>query len=111
MSYSVYKLLGETNLNQICRRQDLNNQNFLLGRINTPGALTLTANSATTVVTFPEGNLSNTSVLIWMPKTANAAAAMTNLYRQSTNVAQNTITLAHANNAQTDRNFDYILIG
>lgn len=76
--------------------------NFLLsGGRNDKIEFTLTANSATTVLTDPR--LGVGSVLKPMPLTANAAAALGGMYASSQGTG--TITLTHANNAQVDRSF------
>ena len=83
--------------------------NILDGKLNSTGSVTLTASAATTAVTdFRAGN---ESVILFMPTTANAAAeqAAGGFYVSSR--GKQTFTLSHANNTQTDRTFDYIVIG
>jgi hypothetical protein len=79
----------------------------LKGRANNVGDVTLTANATTTTISDIRIKLSMTAVLI--PRTANAAAAMTNVYISA--VADGSITLTHSNTATVDRTFDYILHG
>lgn len=67
--------------------------------------VTLTANSATTVITNVK--IGKYSSLFFSPKTANAAAALANVYVSS--VAKGTATLTHTNNAQVDRTFDILV--
>jgi hypothetical protein len=80
---------------------------LLKGRANNVGEVTLDANTTTTTISDIRIKLSMTAVLI--PRTANAAAAMTNVYISA--VADGSITLTHANTATVDRTFDYILHG
>lgn len=80
---------------------------MLKGRANNVGEVTLDANTTTTTISDIRIKLSMTAVLI--PRTANAAAAMTNVYISA--VADGSITLTHANTATVDRTFDYILHG
>lgn len=69
--------------------------------------VTLTANVATT-------NLANfalrpTSVVLLMPMTANAAAALATTYISQP--TQGAATINHANNAQVDRTFRAVVLG
>ncbi len=71
--------------------------------------LTLTANAATTTIT--DIRLSGQSVLTFDPKTANAAAELAagTLYPSTRGNGEWIIT--HANNAQTDRDFQVSIVG
>lgn len=80
---------------------------LLKGRANNVGEVTLDANTTTTTISDIRIKLSMTAVLI--PRTANAAAAMTNVYISA--VADGSITLTHSNTATVDRTFDYVLHG
>ena len=83
--------------------------NILDGMINATGTVTLTASAASTAVT--EDRAGATSVILFMPTTANAAAeqAAGGMYVSSR--GKQTFTITHANNTQSDRTFDYIVIG
>ncbi len=83
--------------------------NILDGKINATGTVTLTASAASTAVT--EDRAGATSVILFMPTTANAAAeqAVGGMYVSSR--GKQTFTITHANNTQSDRTFDYIVIG
>tara|TARA_R100000789_G_scaffold48393_1_gene48896 strand:+ start:485 stop:811 length:327 start_codon:yes stop_codon:yes gene_type:complete len=81
--------------------------NSLDGKLNSTGTITLTASSATTALS--DRRLGKTSVISFMPTTSNASAGMTSLYVSSQD--KQTATLTHANNAQTDRTYSYIIIG
>lgn len=94
--------------------QNTNVTNGVLnGKTNNTGSVTLDANSATTTVTEASGRIGPDTVILFMPTTANAAteAGAGSIYVSSRNVASNTFTITHANNAQTDRAFKYVLIG
>lgn len=80
---------------------------LLKGRANNVGEVTLTENVTTTTISDIRIKQTMTAVLI--PRTANAAAAMTNVYIST--VADGSITLTHSNTATTDRTFDYVLHG
>lgn len=80
---------------------------LIRGRSNAVGAVTLTANAATTVVNNQNVNLD--SAIHLTAKTANAAAALATTYAAVT--AAGTITIYHANNAQTDRTFHLSYMG
>ena len=69
------------------------------------GTFTLTANSATTSIT--NANITASSMLIYMPTTSNAAAAQAGLYFNT--FAAGSCVANHANNAQTDRTFSYLV--
>ena len=81
--------------------------NILRGKLNATGTVTLTASSATTTLQDPR--LSGSSFIGFMAQTANAAAALGGLYvtAQDSGAA----TLNHANNAQADKTFTYLIIG
>lgn len=80
---------------------------LLKGRANNVGEVTLTANVTTSTISDVRIKQTMTAVLI--PRTANAAGAMTNVYISA--VADGSITLTHSNTASTDRTFDYVLHG
>jgi len=77
------------------------------GRSLAVGTVTLTANAATTVVSFT--NCSVNSKIFLSPTTANAAGAVATTYVSA--VGNGTFTLTHANNAQTDRTFGFVALG
>ena len=77
------------------------------GKLNNTGAVTLTANQTTTVVADLRAGPDST--IGFMPITANAAAAIGGMYVSSR--GNETFTITHANNAQTDRNFKYSVTG
>ena len=81
--------------------------NLLKGKMNVSGTLTVTANAATTTLT--DNRIGPASVVLLMPTTANAAAALANVY--FTAFTKGSCTVNHANNAQTDRAFKYAVIG
>ena len=86
---------------------------MLEGRVNSSGVATLTNGAATTVIT--DRRIGNDSVVLFMPLTANAAAeqAAGTMYVKTTDIAPRNVqfTINHANNAQTDRNFRYVILG
>lgn len=86
---------------------------IMKGRTNNAYAVTLTANSATTTLTFAEHILGQNTLIIFTPQTANASAEIGagTMYLSSRDVINKTATITHANNAQTDRTFGYILVG
>lgn len=81
------------------------------GKLECVGELTLTANVASTAVT--DIRVSPQSVIVWHPRTANAAAEMAagTMYVTDANMGNGSFTVTHANNAQTDRDFRYAVIG
>ena len=111
MSYQIIPLSGNIDLPETARRQEVNNKNFLLGRLNVTGTFTLTPSSTTTVISFNSGVLSSSSTLCWEPTTANAAGALSGLYESVRNISASTITLTHASTVAVDKTFKYILLG
>lgn len=94
---------GETSLARIVRSI----RDLYEGRSNAVGTLTLAAGTTTTTVQFI--NCSISSKVFLSPTTANAATAVGTTYVSSKGAGS--FTLTHANNAQTDRTFDYVCIG
>ena len=81
------------------------------GKLEVVSEFTLTANAATSVLSFK--GLSPQSVVVFDPKTANAAAELYGgtMYVLTANRGNDTWTVTHANNAQTDRTFQVAVIG
>jgi hypothetical protein len=79
------------------------------GRQNSVGDVTLRANQATTVVTFP--NCSSDARVFLFPQTANAAAALATTFILKANILRGSFTISHANNAQADKTFSFLCIG
>jgi len=88
-------------------------QNLLQGRSNNAHAVTLTANVGTTTITLAKEDIGIATLIFFMPQTANAAAEIGagTMYVSARSVPNNTFTITHANNAQTDRTFGFVLIG
>lgn len=81
--------------------------NILRGKTNNVGSVTLTANAASTALS--DIRIGINSVIVLQPTTANAAAALATTYVGTP--GDGTVTITHANNAQTDRVFLYCVIG
>ena len=77
------------------------------GKTANTGTVTLTASQATTVLDHP--GFDSGMGVFFSPLTANAAAEMDGMYISARTKDQFTIT--HANNAEADRNFVYIVVG
>lgn len=97
---TIQVLLGDTQAERTINE-------MLRGRANNVGSVTLTANATSTTISDIRIRLTMTAVLI--PRTANAAAAITNVFISA--VADGSITLTHSNAASVDRTFDYVLHG
>ena len=80
---------------------------LIRGRGNYVTIVTLTPNAATTVI--QNRNFNANGLVVLSPTTANAAAALSTTY--AANVSGGSVTLAHANNAQTDRTFKMAVLG
>ncbi len=100
-------------LKEWCRRIARVVNQTMQGKTNNTGSVTLTANSATTVVTEAPNRVGEETFISFMPTTANAATEFGagTIYVSTRSVANNTFTITHANNAQADRTFYYVLIG
>jgi len=88
------------------RLKDAVNQ-LILGNASNTGEVTLEANAATTTVT--NSRIGGGTKVILQARTANAAAALATTYISA--ITKGSFTITHANNAQTDRTFDYIHVG
>lgn len=99
------------NANEMARRLAMTANQSVSGKMNVTGTFTVIPNVATTTITFADGQLGIDTKIKFTPTTANAAAEQATMYVSAKNVAANTITVTHANNAQVDRIFDYVLIG
>lgn len=81
---------------------------IMRGKTNNIGEVTLTPSQATTVVTDPKAGID--SHIDFMPLTENAATEYVGgMYVSSQ--GKETFTITHANNAQTDRDFRYVITG
>lgn len=79
------------------------------GKLDAVKEVTLTANSTTTTVTDPR--LTYQSGVYWEPLTTNAQAELANGIPIATSRNNGSFTFTHANNAQTDRTFNLLIIG
>lgn len=82
---------------------------LLIGKLNVCVDVTLTANAASTTVT--DARIRESSGLYLMPTTANAAAALGTTYISDSGRTHGSVTITHANNAQTDRTFRVAILG
>jgi hypothetical protein len=99
--------INETDLKRIV----MSLQQLAAGRSNSVGTVTLTQNSATSVVTTRTGTCAPGSVPILVPTTANAATEFGagSLYISSVGV--DTFTITHINSATASRTFIYAILG
>jgi hypothetical protein len=80
------------------------------GRSNATGTFTLaTAPATSTVVAAPTCGAA--SVVLLMPQTANAAAALGSTFVQAGNVTKGQFVVSHAASAQADRIFGFVALG
>ena len=77
------------------------------GKLESLGSVTLTAGSTTTVLDDPR--LGEMSMLLFSPRSANAAGSLSGLYVSAK--ANGSFTLAHASSGAIDKTFDYVIIG
>ncbi len=79
------------------------------GKILTAGEITLTASQTTTTLTNIA--IGADSYINFMPTTANAAAEIGNGTLYVSARVNGSATITHANNAQNDRTFAYVVLG
>ena len=107
---------------EMARRLAVTANQSTFGKMNVTGNVTLAPNQSTTTITLSEDWLTPDSHINFTASTANASAEFGNgtLYvsaitpanpHASPPVLNATITITHANNAQTDRTFRYAIIG
>ena len=82
--------------------------NLVEGKSNNTGTITLAVASATTT-TLTDERIGYESIILFMPTTANAASAMTNLYVSAR--VKGSATLTHSANTSADKTYGYIVIG
>lgn len=82
--------------------------NLFNGRMDAVGEVTLTASATSTAVT--DNRVVKNSAIVLSPLTANATAALGSTYIPEADYGTGTFTIRHANNAQTDRSFRYIIL-
>jgi hypothetical protein len=99
--------VNETDLKKIV----LSLQQLAAGRSNSVGAVTLTQNSATTVVVTRTGTCAPGSVPILVPTTANAATEFGAGTWYISSVGVDTFTITHVNSATASRTFIYAILG
>ena len=75
------------------------------GRSLAGGEFTIAAGATSTTVAAP--NCGEGNRILLTPRTANAAAALANVYIPAATVTRGEFVVRHANNAQTDRTFGY----
>lgn len=80
-----------------------------VGKIRSFGEVTLDDNSATT--TLSDRNIHATSAVILFPTTANAATEFGAGTLHISARTDESATITHVNNAQTDRTFMYVVLG
>lgn len=83
------------------------------GKTNNIGTVTLSPNTAATVVQEAAGRIGQETYIALFPTTAAAATEFGGgaLYISGRSVANNTFTIAHASNSASTRTFAYCLIG
>jgi hypothetical protein len=90
------------------RRKIASTVNQMLGgKMNCTGTLTLAATATATVLT--DARIGPASVILLMPATASAAAAVAGLYVGAR--GKGSATLSHAAAPATDQRFGYAVIG
>lgn len=91
-----------------CRKLSYAANNALTGHNVTVSSVTLTANQATTTVT--NEFVTESSHITFTPTTANAATEIGNgTMRISARTNETSFVITHANNAQADRTFTYMI--
>lgn len=81
--------------------------NVMDGKINSTGDITLTASATST--TLSDARIGANSVILFMPRSANARTALNTLYVSAR--ASGSATLTHASSTNTDQDLSYVIIG
>ena len=81
--------------------------NVMDGKINSTGEITLTASATST--TLSDARIGANSVILFMPRSANARTALNTLYVSAR--ASGSATLTHASSTNTDQDLSYVIIG
>jgi len=79
------------------------------GKLNAADASSVTLTPSVTTTTLTDSRIGAGSVILLMPTTANAAAALGGLYVSARTTGSATLT--HANTAAVDKTFAYLVIG
>lgn len=82
---------------------------LLLGKINAVAEITLTPSAS--VSSLIDFRIHPNSTLLPMATTANAAVELASGTMYVSGISGNTATITHANNAQADRTFKFLIIG
>lgn len=106
MSATYSQKLAPDEKNQ--RKINTSINKIIEGRTENYGQVTLGQSTTQTVVTLADVQVSENSVIILQPRTANAAA-LANPYISA--VANGSFTITHASSAAADLTFDYAWIG
>jgi hypothetical protein len=95
------------NVPEWCRKIARSVIGLMDGKHNATGTVTLTASATSTTLT--DRRLTASSVIAFMPRSNNAATAMTGLYVSAR--TNGSATLSHASSNTTDMIFDYAISG
>ncbi len=110
----------EPDHNNLLRRMISNLGIIMQGKLNNTGEITLGAAATSTEVNLSKGQLSPKTVITFMPRTANASAeigagtiyvSLNAKAVSSSSISAFSFKINHANNAQTDRRFRFLLMG
>jgi hypothetical protein len=103
------KVILPTNFNIADHAQAL--YELIRGKVNSFGTFTLRANQASTTIT--DQNAGPGAVVLPFPATAHAAAewAAGTMYIPTATILSGSFVIQHANNAQADRTFSYVILG
>ncbi len=85
----------------------------LNGKTNNVGTVTLHTGTASTTVVLASGRLGPNTIILFEPTTANAAneLAIGTMWVSTKDPLNNQFILTNSVNAQTDRTFNFILVG
>jgi len=116
MSNSTFKSLvkyDRESLDDFIRGVNVVVPGIMQGRTNNTGTVTLTAGATTTVVSLATGRLGPYTQVMFTPTTVSAATEFGagKLYVSSRNVDAAQFTITHTNTADTDKIFQFALIG
>lgn len=102
-----------TNINNWAISARLTINNLLNGKSNNTDSVTLHTSTSTTTVVLAKGRIGPNSVILFMPRTANAAVEISTgtMYVSTIDSLNNQFMITNAVNTKNDRTFSYIIVG
>jgi len=113
LPYEGVPLLKGNDLNNWAVKVRNTVNNNLNGKLNQTGTFTLNASTVSTSVKFSENVIGPNTVMIYFPRTSNASTVWADggMFVSTVDSTNDIIGLTHTSDANTDKTFNYVLIG